>query len=499
MEKPLKSNHFHRNNSGFTLVGVLMVLVIISVLGISILMITSNFVKVSTGERNDQSVFYIAEAGLTVELDEIENKIQTAYSKTNDIGSFFNELSTKILTSDKQSSATFEKTFENVLPIAKIDVKELNKGNPTRNYKVTSTGFINNKKRVLEREFSVTWVPKSNVIENMAAYVKTTITMKNGSITGSIGTTKTGADSVIATGGSISKGSSIYVPIGSEGTAVNKLHWMSSIPDAIGVKMDPFPSLPTFPPFPNLPLPDNKLVGKTNKYLIQDGNVLVNSNGDGCQPSENYRIDLINNQQFNEIKMENNCSLIFSTGNSDKEIVVNHLNIINGHIVLIGTGKLAIYVKDNITMGSGATINDNGNAEKINIYLKGSEKSNNAKTFSLAGAQKIYGSLYAEDADIELAGGGGFNGNLFTGGKSFRVSGGSWVNSPLLFAPNATFIHSNGTINGKIIANSYEITGGAMLNYAEIKIKNGPISPGNISGLEGSGNVIIQKKSLQEK
>jgi len=44
-----------------------------------------------------------------------------------------------------------------------------------------------------------------------------------------------------------------------------------------------------------------------------------------------------------------------------------------------------------------------------------------------------------------------------------------------------------------------EITGGAQLNFAEIGIKEGPISPGAILGLGGSGDAIVERKALREK
>lgn len=494
-----RRNYLLENNNGFTLVGVLMVLVVLSVLGVSALMITSNFVKMSVGERNDQSVFYIAEAGLTVEMDKIENKIQTAYNNTKNADSFFDKLFLEIVKSDELSSAVFEETIGKVIPKAKIDVVEVSSGNLTRQYKVTSTGIIDKKSRIVEREFSVTWVPKNGGFGDMAVFVKETITMKNGSINGSMGTMKTGANSVIVTGGSITKGSSIYVPKGSEKTAVNKLDWMKDLPEATGIEMGKLPQLPPFPAFPSLPIPANKLVGYKEKYLIQNGDVIINSNGDGCMPLENYKLTLNESRQFNDIKIDNNCSLIIDTGNKDKEIVINDLDLINGHIILTGVGNITIYVKGKLSMGSGASINNNGLSEKIKIYLKGYGNPSTQKVFQLAGSQKVFGSLYAEDANIELNNGGGFKGNIFTGGKTFKVDGGTWTHSPLIFAPSATFTHSNGTINGMIIAKSYEITGGAQLNFAEIGIKEGPISPGAILGLGGSGDAIVERKALREK
>ena len=52
-------------------------------------MITSNSVKTSTGERDDQSVFYIAEAGIAVEMKEIEETITEVYDITKTEAEFF--------------------------------------------------------------------------------------------------------------------------------------------------------------------------------------------------------------------------------------------------------------------------------------------------------------------------------------------------------------------------------------------------------------------------
>jgi len=274
---------------------------------------------------------------------------------------------------------------------------------------------------------------------------------------------------------------------------------MKDFPNATGIEMGKFPQLPPFPAFPSLPIPANKLVGYKEKYLIQNGDVIIDSNGDGCKPLENYKLNLNESQQFHDIKIDNACSLIIDTGNTDKGIVINDLNLINGHIILTGAGNLTIYVKGKITMGSGASINNNGLSEKINIYLKGYGNPSAQKIFQLAGSQKVFGSLYAEDANIELNNGGGFKGNIFTGGKSFKVDGGTWTHSPVILAPNATFNHSNGTINGMIIANTYEITGGAMLKFAEIGLKEGPISPVAILGLGGSAEALLERKAPREK
>ncbi|WP_230200257.1 DUF7305 domain-containing protein [Bacillus niameyensis] len=188
--------------------------------------------------------------------------------------------------------------------------------------------------------------------------------------------------------------------------------------------------------------------------------------------------------------------LMVNTGRTDKEIVVDHLDLTNGHIHIIGDGKLTIYVTNKTTFGSGSTINRNGDVNKFNLFLKGSQG------LLLRGSQEIYGSIYAEKGDIDLGAGAGVKGNLFSGGQSFKVSGGTWATSPLIFAPYAHFDHSNGTINGTLIAKSYSGTGGATLHQKDMDFIKGPISIEGINKENGNNNPtewLIKKKQLLEK
>jgi hypothetical protein len=459
-------------------------------------------------------VFYIAEAGVVKGFFEIEGIVkQTFYDVNGDFErlsaeekkhfDFEDEFYSRIsFIEGSRPSPSFESSLGE--PTSASVMVRLISENP-RVYEIESIGTIGNKTRTVAQEFTINLNPTEiespenpGVLGNMGIFTKGTITISNGTINGDIGTLKNGPNSVKATGGTVN--GSIFVPSGSEKNAVNKLHWMNSFPNATGVEVGEFPVFPPFPDIPNLVFLDDKykiVESGQRKYIIQNGNINVNSNDDGCRPVEDYTLNLYESRQFNEFKIDNNCSFIINTGNKDKEIVVNHLNLKNGHIILTGTGKLTIYVKDKITTGSGTTINNNGLTEKVNIYLKGSGDSSNPKYFELRGSQKIFGSLYAEDANITLGNGGGFHGNIFTGGKSFQVEGGVWSTSPLILAPNAKFQHTNGTITGMIVADSYEMSGGAIFNQGEFL-------PGGLpgSGSTGSitvGDVLVQKDSLREK
>ena len=69
------------NEKGFSLVIALFAIVFITILGLSILTLNLNSLNTSKKEQVDQSVFYIAESGLTYRLLEIESEVNEAYNQ----------------------------------------------------------------------------------------------------------------------------------------------------------------------------------------------------------------------------------------------------------------------------------------------------------------------------------------------------------------------------------------------------------------------------------
>lgn len=72
----MKKNLIFLNERGYTFIIALLLIVLISVLGFSLITITTNTLKVTTHERLDQSVFYIAEADLNVKRAEINSSLE---------------------------------------------------------------------------------------------------------------------------------------------------------------------------------------------------------------------------------------------------------------------------------------------------------------------------------------------------------------------------------------------------------------------------------------
>lgn len=478
---PLKSNHFHKNSSGFTLVGVLMVLVVLSVLGMSILIITSNLMKISAGERDDQSAFYVAEAGVVEKTYDINEKVNQAFNTIKTkydslpnkdkgtfdfVGQFYSEVIKKV---DGLSSTTteFEKSFGNN-PTATITVKRKSINPPK--YEIESIGNIGKKTRTVTQEVIISLnpstIPGPELPKNIALYINKTINLSGSvMIYGDVGTKSNDPKDVKFT---------------SEAKATGKLHQGMDY----SFDLPPFPTFPTY----NTP-PDKKITNSKGNTtdLIKDGKLLINN-----YITNGYTLNVSDNLEFKEIILNENNTLNINVGSLNREIVVEHLNVLNGHIRIEGSGKLTIFVKDKITMGSGSTINAApGNAEKLKIYQKGSN------LISLSGDQKIFGNLHAETANIKIGNGGGFQGDIYTGGTEITVDGGTWVNSQLFLAPNAKFtLAGGGKIKGMVIADSFVGTGGGSLTYDQT---NPTIGSGGSIIDYGDGSNLVKKSSLIEK
>lgn len=472
MKKWIKNKNFFKNESGYMLITVVLIITMIAILGVSIIGLTLNSVKTSTREHHDQSAFYIAEAGLTVKMEEVKQIIENAEIISNTSVYFEN-----LLEAFQQLEKVYD-DFEMVSgvserPHAFITIEEIDNQDDARTYAITSTGHMDTNTRKLEQTFEVQQEQNSQMnIPEMAVFVKETIYADNGKITGDVGTIMPGEDTMVISREEIVNGA-YFAPRGSEARAAKILNRNGRIfyPGANNIADKG--SYPELPPFPDIPddyriLPDTEV--KSFK-VINNGNLLITD-----YRANNYTLKMNENLEFKKMAFNANRALNIDTGESDKSIVVDELNIENGHINITGAGKLTIYVTDKITMGSGSTVNNNGEVENLNIFLKGNQE------LKLSGSQKIFGSVYVENGDIDLGAGAGVKGNIFTGGNHIKISGGTWVAPTLMFAPNAEVsLTGGGTVRGAVIANSFYMSGGVNVTWEELAYKEGPISSGGIS------------------
>lgn len=185
-----------------------MVLIVLSILGISILMTTMNFVKVSTGERDDQSVFYIAEAGLVERREQLNNEVNNALIKAlpiiaenekkepqnrkNPEDIYYATVEASVNTGEFAVGG-FEAHFNESDLSAQVTVT-----GDGKNYTIRSTGYIGKKKRTVKQNIRIIFdpnsIPKSNNDNSnnsplnscYALYTNSAINISNGTINGDI-------------------------------------------------------------------------------------------------------------------------------------------------------------------------------------------------------------------------------------------------------------------------------------------------------------------------
>lgn len=503
-----------KNDQGMALVMVLLVLVLVSILGLSLMGLALNNMKMSTSERTYQSTYYIAESGITFTMDKVSKNVVEIYNNSTNQTTFFSNIESMITNLNNEPPyKNFENSFGHT-PEARISIESSpNTQNTTfRDYKITSIGTIDNRSRTVGKQIRISWTPKNNItIPDTAVFVKETVVLSGGgAIEGGAGTNSS-APSSITLNGNASISGKIYVGPGSGNNVINKPHWMELDNEIVNLSNKKSFELPPFPVYPNNTIPLNEKVYKSNSSynVIYNGTLRVNN-----WVADGYTLNMEQDLYFNEIYITSNYSLNIYVGNSNRSIVVNDLNLPNGKINVIGSGKLTIYVNNSITMGSGSTINtsdeiDNfskkkGNADtksqlikdqvkKLDIYYKGS-------SLDLSGSQKIYGSLYAQNANLSFSGGSGFQGSIITGGEQINISGGANAITQLFYAPNADInISGGGTIKGQIIGKSYTSSGGSLITLENFNDAELPPILGGTSGGTVSASDILSTQPTREK
>jgi cytoskeletal protein CcmA (bactofilin family) len=445
------------NQSGMALVYVLLILVVISVMGLSIMGLAANNVKMSSGERNYQSTYYIAESGITYTMNDINAKIQQAFIEAKkDENAFYTLVNSKLEIGVEKIYSDFDESFGQK-PVAKVKISNPEKGK----YFITSTGTINNRSRKVERSFKINWSPNisADSILNKGVLVSGKIDLSGGgNIDGDVRTNEDPSSIILGWGANIT-GEILAGPNKQNkeiSNNVKKYAYTANNPVIDFI-------LPIFPQvFPS---------GKDMGTLKRNGGM------------SEYTINMDQDLKYSEINLDNgtslNINLMGKDSKDNKNLIVDKLNLPNGFIRITGTGKLTIYVKDTITMNNGA-INGGikgaspGNTEQLEIYYKGA-------ILDLPGSTKIYGSLFAESANITFKQGAGIQGHIISLGTSIIFDGGSTAELRLFYAPLANISFTGGPkLKGSVIAKSMSMSGGGT-------ITGGIPNIDNLSFFQGSG------------
>lgn len=472
MKKILQQIKIFNNEQGIALVVVLMVIVVISVLGLAIMGLTANNMKMSTGERNNQSTFYIAESGITLMEGQIRQISSTTCNDAKNTTNFVNAIFDQ---SNTYEDADFSKAY-GLQPKATVTGKVMSKDttNGLVNIQIQSKGTIGNSNRTLTKSVQIKCTPgKSNspltFLNDMAVFTNNAISFSS-TINGNIGTNCNTGNCINASPINVGWGGKLNPTSLQEGsisapnpgaTLYKKPDTMSDFnPEVKNIVYRPFsgPDSPYIPPvFPDYP---TNLPARTD-IVLPSGSQTITADG-----------------YYKNITLQGSSTLTIDVGSQNRKIVVDKLLMEQGFINIIGNksptgkliGSLTLYVGNDFVFGTvkkpgsgSSSINQNGDSSKLNIYYRGSGK------LILGGTNVINGHVYVQNANIELGGSGSIVGDIIAANATqIDISGGSNLVNRFILAPKATVNMNNGTLNGSVICNNFNLTGGATLNHGII-------------------------------
>lgn len=149
---------------------------------------------------------------------------------------------------------------------------------------------------------------------------------------------------------------------------------------------------------------------------------------------------------------------------------------LSGHINVIGTGTLNIYVKEKVSFSSKSTINLNGSPSAVNLYYTGKDK------LDFSGEAQLFGSLYVKRSKIEFSGGAYLAGNIFSYGTEkidFKLGSpleGQWIVAPYAEIEMSTAFHDS-AIRGIVIANKVDLSTHGTIIYSGDTLVPNPAVP----------------------
>ncbi|KGR74031.1 hypothetical protein [Ureibacillus sinduriensis] len=469
-----------KNENGYSMLIAFLLLVFVSVIGISLLSLSSNVLKISSSERADQSTYYIAEAGLNREVSSLNNTILKTYET---IKSFYNRLPDKDkatfnfeeeffkavalhVDTDTKTYTDFEPQFGEH-PSAHIRISKIN--TTPLIYKITSTGNIDNHTRTVSQNITILFdVEETSKTTGLPPAKYAVHTYGDITMYGSAGI----KGSVSSESGSISIIGNNSID-GKIGTTRSKFSYPSYKSDMVKQLIEPEPLPKNILPI----FPDSKFSNwgeysypSNLKPFIQNGVLTTGTNS-------TKTIELQGDMHLKELKVVENINLSINVGSTDKNIFVDNLNILQGHITLNGTGKLNIYVKSSYAIKG--SFNKSGSPERASIYYLGNND------FNITDETAMSANIFVKNANMNVANGWNgpsLKGNIYTGGSNLTISGAAGADGQHVYAPNAHVqLEGSAKVTGAIYARSFTASGNAQVVFAQG-------TGGNI----GSGLTIIE-------
>lgn len=467
VKKPQKVS---KNERGSALVYTLMVLLLLSLLGLSVGMVTVGSYKLSDSNRDYTSAYYIAEAGATIAYEELKNQI------TSDVNNKLtkDKVKNRIVNYKMLSNKDFQSQHGEI-PNAFVTIEELD--SEKLEYRIVSRGEIGTSKRTVYKTFAINWPIEQegkefpNLPLNTALFVKEKMELLGGELMGEAYTNSV-VNKTIKMGdyGSWKKATIFHSSLITSEKLLDYQDWFK-------------PNLPIVKPTNNplnfevyemllnqlVPPKIDTKIEKKNNYngiMVPDnqGNIKINNSN-----VNNITVDIDSNYYIPVIYTQSQWPLKLNVGNFDRVLMVDTLDL-GGNLHVEGSGKLTIFVKNKLNVNSGGiTINPNGNSSKLTIIYLGKE------SLSLGNNIKINGHFIVKEADLAIST-IPINGIFLTGSKNVDLSGGVSNPNLLIIAPFGNVsMKGSYTIYGGVVSKNIKIDGDSKLFYKEISTEGFPL------------------------
>jgi len=524
-----------KNQRGSALALALFLVVIISILGISLISVSSNSLKQVDYERKDQAVFYIAEAGINLAKEDVKIKLrkieddaiqeitkwitdQNIYRKANKLPKLTKQMAMKhyveVILKEEFDKAIDKGYFSDTsftISTGKVASIELQPTSTDFKVKIISTGTIDSaKERVVDQEIKLrpslyidlgddeedgsgsgtpplvsgdwenhTVLTSGNIVFNSSGEIHGDTSLRYGNVifnnySGKI-LTEDGS-----TGGKINMDSSKQSITPQNQQQKNEWHYPKTILPPLAI--DPKSFLPNdF--WERTTAKTNQLsaIPLLSKYTLSNGVDLVTN---GVLSTEDPKGYLKNNVTFN-LTSDTHLSRIRITSNrtitinidSEVNLLVDDFDMDYGTINITGNGKLNLYVKKFTALNSTTGFNANtADPSKVNFYYVGSSQ------FTLNGSTPFYATLFSQSANMSLGSGSKVYGNIISGGSKITFSGSTPSTGQYVIAPNAELIiDGSASIRGSVVADSINFTGNGRI----YKGSNLPPLPSGVGPSDG--------------
>jgi len=169
---------------------------------------------------------------------------------------------------------------------------------------------------------------------------------------------------------------------------------------------------------------------------------------------------------YDTIKATASRTITIDVGSGNRVIRVKDFDVSQGHIELIGSGSLTLYVENDFTLGGSSTINYEsgaGDPSNIHMYYSGENPPN------IGGNTRYNGSMYIQKADLFIAGSNGILGDIISGGDTITITGNAEAIVRVLYAPNTNvFMSGSGRLRGALVAGSFSGSGNSRLFFEAV-------------------------------